>query len=331
MALHPDPSFKSSVLQLLEHYAEYRNHHKFAETIVFAAANNQTLGMLVTLDPNAEFAVPEGATFTHLYGRALTSYPVEQFSKSDQSKRDALQQLDDTRQLNDPPSDPSMSSLLDDDKYLTDEHGQPSVAVAATPTASRQRAPSKRKRAAAGASSPSSTHKSADWTQRANSCNRQSHDSPWLSRPQASAKATTTSEGIGCRLLRNCLPPDLPNGRPTVAELQQHQKDQKHEDQALTNHASKAAAGSSGQDTGRPVRLHTPQGEIGRGTQRVWRRNQPAEGRPGSPRHINAETQSDAKAQAQAQAQAGCRQDIHRAGIRTAGSRFCICRTTCWR
>ncbi|KAI8921454.1 hypothetical protein BC831DRAFT_515268 [Entophlyctis helioformis] len=73
-----DPSFKSSVLQLLEHYAKYRNHHKFAETSVFAAANSQNLGMLVTLDPNAEFAVPEGATFTHLYGHALTSYPVEQ-------------------------------------------------------------------------------------------------------------------------------------------------------------------------------------------------------------------------------------------------------------
>ncbi|KAI8920530.1 hypothetical protein BC831DRAFT_553301, partial [Entophlyctis helioformis] len=73
-----DPSFKSSVLQLLEHYAKYRDHHKFAETSVFAAANNQNLGMLATLDPKAEFAVPEGATFTHLYDRALTSYPVEQ-------------------------------------------------------------------------------------------------------------------------------------------------------------------------------------------------------------------------------------------------------------
>ncbi|KAI8923285.1 hypothetical protein BC831DRAFT_40768 [Entophlyctis helioformis] len=41
---------------------------------------------------------------------------------------------------------------LDDDKYLVDEHGQPAVAVAATPTASRQRASSKRKRAAADAS-----------------------------------------------------------------------------------------------------------------------------------------------------------------------------------
>ncbi|KAI8930270.1 hypothetical protein BC831DRAFT_433252 [Entophlyctis helioformis] len=192
----------SSVLQLLEHYAKYRDHHKFGETSVFAAANNQNLGMLVTLDPNAELAVPEGATFTHLYGRALTSYPVEQLfnawrdslrrtgkgrnDKSDleefmsvtrqmqlifkirsmdveergflvepsskcctytsydrsynifvwgpisnpiqkeyavytkavrtevdmnQAKRDALQQLDDTRQLNHPPSDPSTSSL----------------------------------------------------------------------------------------------------------------------------------------------------------------------------------------------------------------------------
>ncbi|KAI8928961.1 hypothetical protein BC831DRAFT_44973 [Entophlyctis helioformis] len=96
-----------------------------------------------------------------------------QFSKSDQSKRNALQQLDDTRQLDDTPSDPSMSLLvspsascvmavnscdsvdtvcldnLDDDKYLAGEHGQPTVAVAATPTASCQRATSKRKRAAA--------------------------------------------------------------------------------------------------------------------------------------------------------------------------------------
>ncbi|KAI8923286.1 hypothetical protein BC831DRAFT_514350 [Entophlyctis helioformis] len=78
MALHPDPLFKDSVLQLLEHYAKYRDHHKFAETSVFAAANNQNLGMLATLDPDVEFAVPEGATFTHLHGRALTSYPVEQ-------------------------------------------------------------------------------------------------------------------------------------------------------------------------------------------------------------------------------------------------------------
>ncbi|KAI8923422.1 hypothetical protein BC831DRAFT_36353 [Entophlyctis helioformis] len=141
-----------------------------------------------------------------------------QFSMSDQSKRDALQQLDDTRQLDDPPSDPSMTLLvspsascvmavnscdsvdtvcldyLDDDKDLAGEHGQPTVAVAATPTASRQRAPSKRKTpAAAGASasvlavtldcsdiaagSPSSTHKCADWMQKANSRNRQWQDS----------------------------------------------------------------------------------------------------------------------------------------------------------
>ncbi|KAI8930142.1 hypothetical protein BC831DRAFT_109714 [Entophlyctis helioformis] len=44
---------------------------------------------------------------------------------------------------------------LDDGKDLTDEPGQPAVAVAATPTASRQRAPSKRKRAAAADASAS--------------------------------------------------------------------------------------------------------------------------------------------------------------------------------